>query len=79
MHRYISVVFRTLLAFGLVWQASTSYAADPPTGTLKAIKDRKAFLIGYLKDAFPMSLVGADGKPAGYSIDLCRVIAEQAL
>ena len=79
MNRYIPFLFRTLLAIGLVWQASTSYAADTPTGTLKAIKDRKAVLIGYLKDAFPMSLVGADGKPAGYSIDLCRVIAEQAL
>jgi ABC-type amino acid transport substrate-binding protein len=79
MNRYIPFLFRTLLAIGLVWQAATSYAQDAPTGTLKAIKDRKAVLIGYLKDAFPMSLVGADGKPAGYSIDLCRVIAEQAL
>jgi glutamate/aspartate transport system substrate-binding protein len=78
MHRHMPFFFRTLLAVGLVWLASISYAADTLTGTLKAIKDRKAVLIGYLKDAYPMSSLGADGKPAGYSIDLCRVIAEQA-
>jgi ABC-type amino acid transport substrate-binding protein len=78
MHHHMPLFFRTLLAIGLVWQVSTSYAADTPTGTLKAIKDRKAVLVGYLKDAFPMSSLGTDGKPAGYSIDLCRVIAEQA-
>src|SRR4249920_460949 len=78
MHRHIPFLCRTLFAIGLVCQAVLVYAADAPTGTLKAIKDRKAVLIGYLKDAYPMSSIGADGKPAGYSIDLCRVIAEQA-
>jgi ABC-type amino acid transport substrate-binding protein len=63
---------------GLVCQAALGHTADVPTGTLKAIKDRKAVLIGYMKDAYPMSFLGPDGQPAGYSIDLCRVIAEQA-
>jgi len=78
MHRHIPFFCRTLFAIGLVCQAVLVYAADAPTGTLKAIKDRKAVLVGYLKDAFPMSSLGTDGKPVGYSIDLCRVIAEQA-
>src|SRR5262249_46407925 len=46
-------------------------------GTLKAIKDRKAFLLGYLKDAAPMSFEGPNG-PDGYSIELCRRIADEA-
>jgi ABC-type amino acid transport substrate-binding protein len=45
-------------------------------GTLKAIKARKAFVIGYLKDAKPMSFQGPNG-PEGYSIDLCRRIANE--
>jgi glutamate/aspartate transport system substrate-binding protein len=78
MHRHIPFFCRTLFAIGLVCQAVLGHAADAPTGTLKAIKDRKAVLVGYLKDAYPMSSLGTDGKPVGYSIDLCRVIAEQA-
>jgi ABC-type amino acid transport substrate-binding protein len=54
------------------------YAADPLVGTLKAIKDRKAVVIGYVKDAYPMSFVGPDGQPSGYSIQLCRAIAAEA-
>lgn len=45
-------------------------------GTLKAIKARKAFVIGYLKDAKPMSFEGPNG-PEGYSVDLCRRIAAE--
>jgi len=52
--------------------------AQSPTGTLKAIKDRKAILVGYRTDAYPMSATGTDGQPEGYSIDLCRRIAEEA-
>lgn len=46
-------------------------------GTLKAIKERKAFVIGYLKDAKPMSFEGPKGAE-GYSVDLCRLIAAEA-
>ena len=45
------------------------------TGTLKAIKERKAMLIGYPVDAYPMSFRSADGKAQGYSIDLCLQVA----
>src|SRR5947207_15448677 len=46
-------------------------------GTLKAIQDRKAFVMGYLKDAFPMSFEGPNG-PDGYSVELCRRVAAEA-
>src|SRR3954464_9201436 len=45
-------------------------------GTLKAIQDRKAFVMGYLKDAKPMSFQGPNG-PDGYSVELCRRIAAE--
>jgi len=50
-------------------------AADP-AGTLKKIKDSKTMVLGYRESSPPFSFVGDDGKPAGYSVDLCLRIAE---
>ncbi len=44
-------------------------------GTLKKIKDTGTMVIGYTENARPFSFVGADGKPTGYSIELCKRIA----
>src|SRR5262249_61132942 len=52
-------------------------SASASAQTLKAIKDRKAIVIGYLKDAFPMSFEGDKGAD-GYSVELCRRIADEA-
>jgi glutamate/aspartate transport system substrate-binding protein len=50
--------------------------ADEPTGTLKKIIDERVIRLGYQKDLPPFSSAGADGKPKGYSIDLChRVVS----
>ena len=78
MHQALCVALRVLIAAYLTLLATGAVAADPSGGTLKAIKERGAVLIGYLRDAYPMSFLGEDGQPAGYSIDICRVIAEDA-
>jgi ABC-type amino acid transport substrate-binding protein len=45
-------------------------------GTLKKIKDTNTIVIGYPPTSRPFSFLGDDGKPAGYSIDLClRIVA----
>src|SRR5262245_33297740 len=49
--------------------------AQTPTGTLKKIADSGTMTIGYRENALPFSYTGSDGKPAGYSIDLCQEIA----
>jgi ABC-type amino acid transport substrate-binding protein len=68
-----------LLAVVMVPRSAPVQAAEPLTGTLKAIQDRKAVRIGFLADAYPMSFVGAGGgEPQGYSIDLCQRIAQEA-
>jgi len=44
--------------------------------TLKKIKDTNTIVIGHPAASRPFSFVGEDGKPAGYSIDLCmRIVA----
>jgi glutamate/aspartate transport system substrate-binding protein len=53
--------------------AAAVVAADPDT--LFKIRRAGTIAIGYSEAAKPFSFLGPDGKPAGYSIDLCREIA----
>jgi ABC-type amino acid transport substrate-binding protein len=43
--------------------------------TLQKIKRTGAITLGYRESSRPFSFVGGDGKPAGYSVDLCTHIA----
>lgn len=51
------------------------WAAQPLSGTLKKIKDTGTMVIGYRENSRPFSFLGPDGKPTGYSVDLCQRIA----
>jgi glutamate/aspartate transport system substrate-binding protein len=53
--------------------AAPATAAEPDT--LFKIRRAGTIAIGYGEAAKPFSFLGPDGKPAGYSIDLCREIA----
>jgi ABC-type amino acid transport substrate-binding protein len=44
-------------------------------GTLKKIVDAGGITLGYRESSRPFSFAGDDGKPAGYSVDLCTRIA----
>ncbi|HEY6509317.1 MAG TPA: amino acid ABC transporter substrate-binding protein [Vicinamibacterales bacterium] len=64
-----------LVAFAIAITPLTSWA-DEPQGTLKRIIDSRQIRLGYLKDLSPFSFAGADGRPRGYSIELChRVVS----
>jgi ABC-type amino acid transport substrate-binding protein len=55
-------------------QAAAASAQVPDT--LGRIRAAKAINVGYSPDSLPFSVDGTDGKPAGFSIDLCnRIIA----
>ena len=52
-------------------------SAAAPAGTLEQIKQSGKVRIGFRENQPPMSFVNQDGKPAGYSIDLCiRIVNE---
>lgn len=64
----------------LVALALTALIAAPaqghePAGTLQQIAKTGKFRIGFRESSPPMSFLDKDGKPAGYSIDLCKRIA----
>jgi len=44
--------------------------------TIDAIKASGQLKLGYRLDAVPFSYKGQDGKPAGYMVDLCQLVAE---
>jgi glutamate/aspartate transport system substrate-binding protein len=59
-----------------VLPAAAQDGGDRLQGTLKAIRDRGAVRIGYRASSAPFSSVDAQGRPAGYSLDLCNALVE---
>jgi ABC-type amino acid transport substrate-binding protein len=49
--------------------------AQEAQGTLQKIKAGGTIAIGFREQSVPFSFLGTDGKPAGYSVDLCQRIA----
>ena len=45
------------------------------TGTLKRISDSGQINLGYREDQTPISFDRGDNNPAGYSVELCKLIA----
>jgi ABC-type amino acid transport substrate-binding protein len=65
------------LLAALVLLVAATAQAQSNSPTLKAIQARKAMVIGYPRDAYPMAFEGDKGVAQGYSIDLCLRIAEE--
>ncbi|MDB5812636.1 MAG: extracellular solute-binding protein family 3 [Betaproteobacteria bacterium] len=51
------------------------FAADAP-GVLGKIKKTQTITLGYSESAVPFSFSGNDDRPQGYSVDVCKRIAE---
>jgi glutamate/aspartate transport system substrate-binding protein len=58
----------------LAWLLPAPTLAQDLQGTLKKIKDSGTIVMGYREQSLPFSFRGDDGKPTGYSIDLCQRI-----
>jgi ABC-type amino acid transport substrate-binding protein len=70
MHRLVRTIFTLSV---LVVCASQAAAGSP---TLERIAKRGTFRIGYVPDAPPMSFRDKSGAVTGYTIDLCRTVAD---
>ena len=60
------------LILGLVQVAA---AQDSPV--LKRIQDKGVISMGYREGAVPFSYIGPDGKPQGFSVDICMKIVDK--
>jgi glutamate/aspartate transport system substrate-binding protein len=65
-----------LLAAVVALGTARAAPADELYGTLNKIKETGTITIGHNADSPPFSFIGPDGKPQGYSIDLCMKIVE---
>ena len=75
MRRLVALLSLVLsVASTLALSSADPVLAQDLQGTLKKIKDSGAITIGYREQSVPFSFRGNDGKPAGYSIDLCSRI-----
>jgi ABC-type amino acid transport substrate-binding protein len=64
------------LLFLLTWLLAAPARGAEPDGTLKKIKSSSTITLGYRESSRPFSFSADDGKPAGYSVDLCTRIAD---
>lgn len=67
---------RYLPALSLLFVLLSPALAQESTGTLAKVAASQRFVIGYVPDAPPLSFRDESGQPVGYSIDLCKVIAD---
>lgn len=65
---------KTLLGAALI--ATLSFASSAAESTLDQIKSSKTIRLGYRDASIPFSFVGDDKQPRGFSIDLCKVVAD---
>ena len=61
----------------LIVLLASQAAAQELKGTLQQIKNSGKIRIGYRLSQPPMSFLDTDGKPAGYSIDICKDIVTE--
>jgi ABC-type amino acid transport substrate-binding protein len=67
---------RTMMALAVMTAlGATTGHAQTLAGTLKKVSDSGTLTVGFRENSLPFSYTGSDGKPAGYSIDLCQEIA----
>ncbi len=74
MHPRILAVLAPLLTSALLG-ACASVPGVAPRDSLARISQSQTVKLGYREDAKPFSFKGADGAPAGYSVELCKRVA----
>lgn len=69
-----SLLFASLLAIGATSTANAD-AGDSPV--LQRIQEKKVVNVGHRETSIPFAYMDANGKPIGYSIDICMKIVEE--
>ena len=71
IHRLVQAAAVSLAAASL-----SPAAAQPFEGTLAKVKQRGAFVIAHRESSLPLSYLDGDQHPVGFSVDLCRAVAD---
>ena len=68
-------MLRVFLVLAVIVGAASDALAQELDGRLKHINDTGIIRLAYRSDAKPFSFVAQNGKPDGYTIDLCKFVA----
>lgn len=74
--------FLALIGFFITTQPAMAQISEPTARPLdgpviQRIKEKQAITIAYDPNQAPFSLIGDDGQPTGYTVDLCKIVASQ--
>ncbi len=72
-HRSVFRIVLTVLALSMTIAAASG---EPSDSRLKTIADTKKVKIAYRSDAKPFSFITEQQEPAGYTIDLCKLVVK---
>ena len=67
----------TLLVEPLAAQSADASARPLDGPVIQRIREKQTLTIAYDPNQAPFSLLGNDGQPTGYTVDLCRIVASQ--
>jgi glutamate/aspartate transport system substrate-binding protein len=67
---------KLLIAFCLLLGTGLANAEEKKSPTLEKIRNYGAIYVGHRESSIPFSYLDADGKPVGYSMDLCVPIID---
>ena len=76
MRRYAAALLAALLQAGLALAQPEDAAPVELTGTLAKVRAARAITLAYRESSVPFSYLSARGQPIGYSIELCKKLAE---
>ncbi len=75
--RASAIVMRSVVTALLSAFVGASFAgAEAPEGRLKTIQDTATLRIAYRTDSRPFSFLDSEGRPIGFTIELCERVAE---
>jgi len=81
LSRLVKATIATALVLWPLQSANAQQAGVPfaikYTGTLKKISDSGVVHIGHRENSPPFAFLDQNGKPIGYSIDLCEIVVEE--
>ena len=67
---------RTLLLAGVAASLALAVPVSASESVLAKIKQSGTLKLGYRENSIPFSFIGDDKQPRGYSVDLCRIVAD---
>lgn len=71
------IIATTLLVEPLAAQSPDASARPLDGPVIQRIREKQTLTIAYDPNQAPFSLLGDDGQPTGYTVDLCRIVASQ--